>query len=482
MSTPTLRRSAIAARSSSAVSPIPRMIPDLVTRPASFAARQHCERAEVVRGRPCGALEARHGLEVVVQHVGARREDHVERVGVALAVGDQHLDRGRGHARPHRRDRRREPRRAAVGNVVARDARDHRVLEPEGGDRVARRAAGSSGSIGQRLAGVDEAEPARTRAPVTEDHERRGAIGPALVDVRAPGFLAHRVQLEPPHQPLRLPEPHTQIRLHPHPRRPLHPPLRGFGVSRRCCVPMRDGKPCGRGGLDVDLVVGEVAGERRGQRVDDRAHLGRGAEQRRHRRDPTITDPARHDVGEHPEIRAHVQCEPVARATHARSAPRSPRSSRRPPTPREARHTVRRDAELGERVDDDVLERAHVGDHVTLAVAPLRERHDRVADQLPRAVVRDVTAAIRAHQLRAHARRRYEHVLGIRARAQRVDVRMLEQQQVVVGRALVQRALQPVALGVGHPTEPAGPQHHSSSASQSRCSSTSFIAPRNAAA
>ena len=37
MSTPTLRRSAIAPRSSSAVSPMPRMMPDLVSRPASLA-------------------------------------------------------------------------------------------------------------------------------------------------------------------------------------------------------------------------------------------------------------------------------------------------------------------------------------------------------------------------------------------------------------------------------------------------------------
>ena len=42
------------------------------------------------------------------------------------------------------------------------------------------------------------------------------------------------------------------------------------------------------------------------------------------------------------------------------------------PHAREARHALRVDAELRERVDDDVLERAHVGDDVTLAVAPLR--------------------------------------------------------------------------------------------------------------
>jgi len=31
---------------------------------------------------------------------------------------------------------------------------------------------------GQRLAGVDEAEAARARAAIAEDHERRGAVRP----------------------------------------------------------------------------------------------------------------------------------------------------------------------------------------------------------------------------------------------------------------------------------------------------------------
>ena len=56
----------------------------------------------------------------------------------------------------------------------------------------------------QRAAGVDEAEAAGPGAAVAEDHERGGAVGPALVDVGAAGLLADRVQVEAAHQVLQL--------------------------------------------------------------------------------------------------------------------------------------------------------------------------------------------------------------------------------------------------------------------------------------
>src|SRR5882672_9841806 len=40
----------------------------------------------------------------------------------------------------------------------------------------------------------DVAERAAPRADIAEDHEGRGALAEALGDVRAGGFLAHRVQ------------------------------------------------------------------------------------------------------------------------------------------------------------------------------------------------------------------------------------------------------------------------------------------------
>ena len=46
----------------------------------------------------------------------------------------------------------------------------------------------------------DVAVAAGARADVPHDHERRGAVMPALADVGAVRFLAHRVQLEAAHQ------------------------------------------------------------------------------------------------------------------------------------------------------------------------------------------------------------------------------------------------------------------------------------------
>jgi hypothetical protein len=99
-------------------------------------------------------------------------------------------------------------------------------------------------------------------------------------------------------------------------------------------------------------------------------------------------------------------------------------------------------------------------------------------------VVGDVAAAVDVEQLGADGRGIHEHVRRVGLRPERVDVRVLEQQQVLVFGALVQRALQHVGLAVRDPPEPTRLQvaGHASSASQSRVSSTSRIALRNDAA
>ncbi len=129
----------------------------------------------------------------MVQDVGPGVEDDRQRLGIALAVGDEHLDRGARRAGAHRADRRREHARAAVGHVVAGHAGDDGVGETELGDGVGD-VLGLLVVERERMAGVDEAEPARTRAPIAEDHERGGLVGPAFVDVGAARLLAHRVQ------------------------------------------------------------------------------------------------------------------------------------------------------------------------------------------------------------------------------------------------------------------------------------------------
>ena len=80
----------------------------------------------------------------------------------------------------------------------------------------------------QRLARVDQAEAARPGAAVAEDHERRGAIGPALVDVRATGLLAHRVEVEVAHEPLEPEVLVVEAGAHLH---PLGPARRGIDLA-----------------------------------------------------------------------------------------------------------------------------------------------------------------------------------------------------------------------------------------------------------
>ena len=188
-----------------------------------------------------------------------------------------------------------------------------------------------------------------------------------------------------------------------------------------------------------------LALDRRGSRacsaiaVDDRvgdrrASAAAVAEELRHRRDAPVADAARDDVVEHREVGIDVEREAVTRA-HRRDL-HADRGDLLVADPHagEPVLAVRVDAEAGERVDQRGFEPADVRDDVGRAVAPLRQRDDRVADELAGPVVRDVAAAVGVHELRADARRRHEHVRGIGARAERVDVRVLEQQQVVVGR------------------------------------------------
>ena len=84
----------------------------------------------------------------------------------------------------------------AVGQVVAGDAGDHGVARAASAPPPRATRSGSSGDERQRVAGVDLAEAARPRAALAVDHERRGAVGPALVDVRAARLLAHRDEAE----------------------------------------------------------------------------------------------------------------------------------------------------------------------------------------------------------------------------------------------------------------------------------------------
>ena len=109
-------------------------------------------------------------------------------------------------------------------------------------------------------------------------------------------------------------------------------------------------------------------------------------------------------------------------------------------------------------------------------------RHDRVGHQLSRPVVGDVPAAIGALQDGADRRRIDQHVALVGVHAQRVGVRVLQHQQVVVGRFRGQGVLQRVGLVIGN--RPERPEWRStdvgpSSAAQSRVPSRSATLRRN---
>src|SRR6266487_49559 len=149
----------------------------------------------VVRARPRLLVQPRHGLEIVVHHVGRRFGQDVEgALEAATKIRHQDLDPRGGRYLAHLADAIPEMPRAAVAQVIAVHAGDDDVREPEGGDRL--------GEI-QRLVGIqrqrtamrDVAERATPRADIAHDHEGRRALAKTFADVRTGGFFADRVQM-----------------------------------------------------------------------------------------------------------------------------------------------------------------------------------------------------------------------------------------------------------------------------------------------
>ena len=113
---------------------------------------------------------------------------------------------------------------------------------------------------------------------------------------------------------------------------------------------------------------------------------------------------------------------------------------------------------------------------------PVGDVDDRIPHQLARAVVRDVAATPDADQLGPDLDRVAAQVgREVGARAVREDVRMLEQQQVLLEPAIEQGLLDRQRLPIGDRAEPADAQHQTSS-DQSFVSRISLIRRRNPAA
>ena len=133
------------------------------------------------------------------EDVGPLGEHDLEGVGVALAVGDQHLDRHARRASADGADDGGELGGAAVGQVVAGDRGDDGEAQAHALDGLGH-PLGLHRVGGQRVPGVHQAEAARPGAALAVDHEGGGAVGPALRQVRAARLLAHRDEVEVAHR------------------------------------------------------------------------------------------------------------------------------------------------------------------------------------------------------------------------------------------------------------------------------------------
>ena len=131
----------------------------------------------------------------MIQDFGGGIHDDLHGVVVALEIGDEDLDVTAGNALVNRANGHREEFSAAVFAIVTIDAGDDGVFEPHQGDGLSDSARLIHIHF-ERRAFLDGAEAAAARAHVAENHERGGALIPALADVRTGGGFAHRVEFQ----------------------------------------------------------------------------------------------------------------------------------------------------------------------------------------------------------------------------------------------------------------------------------------------
>ena len=163
--------------------------------PQFFGVAQQLESALVARAGADDAIEARDGLGVVVEDLGAGVDDGADGFAVALEVGDEDFDAAAGGLAANLFDDQGEGARAADEVVVAIDAGDDGVLQAERGHGFGD-AAGLVEVDGLGAALGHGAESAAAGAEVAEHHEGGGFVVPALADVGAMSALADGVEAE----------------------------------------------------------------------------------------------------------------------------------------------------------------------------------------------------------------------------------------------------------------------------------------------
>ena len=97
------------------------IIPRLFAIAAFGGAPQQRHRLLIISIWPHASIKPRDRFRVVIQHVGLRIEHGVERVFVAVEIGNQNFDLALGIQRAHLANRFGPMRRAAVRQIVAID-------------------------------------------------------------------------------------------------------------------------------------------------------------------------------------------------------------------------------------------------------------------------------------------------------------------------------------------------------------------------
>ena len=201
------------------------------------------------------------------------------------------------------------------------------------------------------------------------------------------------------------------------------------------------------------------------ERVDDGAHVHVDPFDRE-RGDALVIDATGDDLGKPPEIGGDVQREPVHRAAAAEphsdggNLPRRLAVGVDPDAGMTRKSCGADEAELGQRVDEQLLDTTDVGGGVGHSAPPFAgNREDRISDQLSRAVEGDVAATVHAKDVGAAGPGLVEHVARIGAEAECVHRIVFEQQQVVVGGLAEQRPLEGPGVAVVDPPQPPHSQH-----------------------
>src|ERR1017187_378593 len=189
---------------------------------------------------------------------------------------------------------------------------------------------------------------------------------------------------------------------------------------------------CEDGALEQHLTL-ENAAEMGGQ--DLRNFPQRGAHAQLRHGSHRLGEPAGDDVLKIAQIRIHVQREAVGSHPAAEMHADGGDFAVAYPDPGELGDAPGLNAKLGQGVDERLLDGTHVGAHVA---SPIPKVQNRIAHQLPRPVIRHVAAAIggkKGNPRATHDLVRSQQVLQVAVAAQRDDVRVFQQQQVVAHRA-----------------------------------------------